>query len=87
MFINPTFPTPHLEFFTSQHPYLQSVVGEPYVCNANLDDQAAVLACVRHALTLDLPPRVIDDMTPEAYLERLRALMEPALGSPALGTS
>jgi hypothetical protein len=79
VFINPVFPAKKLEFFESQHPFLASAVGEPHVCNAALDDTAAVLRCVRKAVELDLPPRVPEQMAPTAYLARLEALLEPAV--------
>ena len=79
VFINPTFRTRKLDFFDSQHPYLAKAVGPPYVCDANLDDADAVVACVQAALAVDLPPRIPEEMTPDAYLARLRRLIVPAL--------
>ena len=79
MFINPTFAEPRLHFFDSQHPFLRAAVGGDYVCDVRLDDTPAVLACVRGALARDLPPRVPDAMTPQAYLSRLEAIIEPVL--------
>ena len=79
VFINPVFRELRLNFFGSQHPFLSSAVGGQYVCNVDLDDTAAVLACVRAALAVDLPPRIPDEMSPQAYLARLERIIEPAL--------
>jgi len=80
MFINPHYAQPKLDFFESQHPYLEEVAGSKYVCPVSLDDEAAVLACVQAALEgPDLEPFVPPDMARGAYLQRLKALVQPLL--------
>lgn len=82
-FINPHYASPKLEFFNSQHPYLEAVTDKRYMCPVNLEDEGTVLACVRAALDgPDLPPFVPPEMTRDAYLQRVKGLFEPALHAP-----
>ena len=86
MFINPHYREPKLEFFGSQHPYLESAVGKPYVCPMAVHDEPSVLACVQQALDgPDLPPTVPPDMTRDAYLGRVKAMLGPLLQGPVQG--
>jgi len=88
VYINPTFEGSaggvrgELAQWGSQHPYLAAAVGEPYVCNATLDDTGALRACVERALALDLPPFIPKDFQREAYYARVAALFKDHLYSP-----
>jgi hypothetical protein len=81
VFINPRYPATREGFYDSQHPFLEHAVGPPYVCTVDVEDAAAVEACVRAALAADLPPLVPQPLTPAAYLARVArifGLRQPA---------
>ena len=79
VFLNPHFSAPKLEFFDSQHPFLESA-SHDHACAVDLDSPHTVLGCARRALTADLPPFVPPEMARDAYLTRLKAIVQPALG-------
>lgn len=61
---------PDLARWGSQHPFVASL-GEPYACGARLDESAALAACVRKALALDLPPFVPPAFTADEHRKRV----------------
>lgn len=80
VYVDPAYPKPVKDVYHSQHPYLRSVIGHPYVCDAKLDDVPSYVACVQQALRgPDLAPVVPDDFTPEAYRNRLRTIFDEFL--------
>ena len=60
--------------FTSQHPYAETHIGEPYVCSFDMDNREQLKACVHKALETNLEPKIPDDFTEEAYLERVNKI-------------
>lgn len=79
VFLNPHFNAPKLEFFESQHPFLEAA-SHDHACAVDLDAAHTVLACARRALAADVPPFVPPEMARDAYLARLKAIVQPALG-------
>lgn len=76
VFISPQFTSAHEGYYRSQHPYLQSHVGPPYVCEYAEGDDEGALRCVDAALarTHDLAPVVPREMTEAAHRERVREI-------------
>lgn len=75
VYVDPYYPTIVKSVYTSQHPYLRSVVGSPYVCAAHLDNIESYVRCVHTALRqAPLPPFVPQDFTRSAYLKRIKSI-------------
>ncbi|KAA0196804.1 Alpha-1 3(6)-mannosylglycoprotein beta-1 6-N-acetyl-glucosaminyltransferase [Fasciolopsis buskii] len=89
VFLNPRFRTPHgrnnTSFFsdkptsrklTSQHPYLEQHIGEPYTYTVELDDPDQIRQVVKRILNRsEITPYVPFEYTTTGYLERLNALV------------
>ena len=60
----------------SQHPFV-TMLGEPYSCGARLDQPVELAACVRKALSLDLPPFVPAVLTPVEHMKRVKLIFAP----------
>ena len=87
VYIDPSYPTPRLDVYESQHPFLRKALGRPYVCAADLARPASFAACARDALEApDLAPLLLPELTKDAHAARVRAIfgdyLEPAGAGP-----
>ena len=58
--------------YNSQHPYAETIIGSPSVCNYNEDSTVEALSCVKYALTTDIAPFIPRDFTLEAHIARVK---------------
>jgi alpha-1,3(6)-mannosylglycoprotein beta-1,6-N-acetyl-glucosaminyltransferase len=75
MYLNPIYDHPVREIFTSQHPYAETYVGQPYVCSFHISQTNELMQCVDKALTTTLGPLVPEHFQESQYLERLRSIL------------
>mmetsp|Transcript_37637 Transcript_37637/g.120726 ORF Transcript_37637/g.120726 Transcript_37637/m.120726 type:complete len:429 (-) Transcript_37637:1635-2921(-) len=79
VYVDPAYAKP-VKGYWSQHPYLRDHLGEPYVCEAKIDDPRSYVRCVQKALLQeDLTPHVPADFTTDAHRARVEALFRPVL--------
>mmetsp|Transcript_11887 Transcript_11887/g.17716 ORF Transcript_11887/g.17716 Transcript_11887/m.17716 type:complete len:422 (-) Transcript_11887:63-1328(-) len=75
MYINPTFKTPKLAYYKSQHPFAKTSVPES-VCDFNIEGSSSeLLACIDRALKSKLSPRVPKELMLPSYMKRLREIL------------
>jgi Glycosyltransferase family 18 len=75
LFINPKFSAPKLNYFTSQHSYLEDSRFSSNVCTVDLNDVASVLKCIENAIGKKMNPIIPPELTHSAYLDRLRRIL------------
>ena len=76
MFLNPIYSTPMRshDWFSSQHPYAQLHIGQPYVCSFHQDDNSELRKCVHLALNSELQPMIHEDFNWLRYLQRVATI-------------
>jgi CheY-like chemotaxis protein len=74
MFIDPIYKTQaHIAKYISQHPYLHTALPE-YVCTYPEGNAEELAKCVKKALATNLPPKIPDELTREAYVNRVKEI-------------
>ena len=78
VYINPMYPVnaPKLKRYFSQHPYLETEIGKPYVCSANLDNFMEVKNCIDFAYLHPFQGFTPKDFIKEQYLIRLHEIVK-----------
>jgi hypothetical protein len=81
---NPNYPEELRDYYTSQHPYMQNQIGNPYVCTYRMlsptePDAKELTDCVLQAFASNLRPRVPDDFTHASYVRRVHAIFRDFL--------
>jgi hypothetical protein len=76
MFIDPNYKTAvHNAGYISQHPYLHTAMPE-YVCSYNEGNVVELTNCVNKALATNLSPKIPDELTREAYVNRVKEIFK-----------
>jgi hypothetical protein len=74
VYINPIYRSPTRQIRRTQHDYATTVIGEPYVCDAHLENIDEVRRCIDYALKVNLQPFIPHDFRYEEYLTRVRRI-------------
>ena len=78
LYINPVYSShsPKLKRYYSQHPYLQTYIGKPYVCSAKLGNFEEVKGCIEYAYIHPFEGFIPKDFVKGQYLDRLHEIVK-----------